>query len=238
MHDFYLSLIAMVSEIVGTTSGFGSSTFFVPAAMLVESFHFVLALTAILHVVGNLSKLVFFRGTFPIKECIPLAIPSILFTGVGAALTSFISPDLLRLCLGFALMAIAVFQTFSKYSVSKKSRFALMAVSGFFTGLVGTGGALRGAALRSLRLDKFAFVYASAFIDFGGDAFRTVVYLKNGYMDWSQWHYIPLLIIAAIVGSTTGKWILSKINQTTFERIVTLFVFISGLLLCYPKLNA
>lgn len=59
-HDFLLTFLAFISEAIGTLSGFGSSTFFVPLAILVESFTFVLALTAILHCFGNLSKILLF----------------------------------------------------------------------------------------------------------------------------------------------------------------------------------
>ena len=49
-HDIGLGFLAFISETVGTVSGFGSSTFFVPMAVFLESFHMVLALTAILHI--------------------------------------------------------------------------------------------------------------------------------------------------------------------------------------------
>lgn len=231
-HDLALSLIALISEIIGTVSGFGSSTFFVPAATLVESFHFVLALTAILHVLGNSSKIVLFWRRFPIKDCLPLAIPFIVFTGIGAALTSVLPVDRLRVVLGIALMIIAISHIIpAKLTLSKKLNTVLMGVSGFFTGLVGTGGALRGSALRSMRLERNAFVFVSSFIDFGGDALRAGMYIRDGYMDWSQWYYIPLLAIAAISGSWSGRWILARIEQSTFEKIVTVLIFISGVTL-------
>jgi hypothetical protein len=45
---FLFFLIALLSEIVGTIGGFGSSVFFVPLAGLFFDFHTVLALTSIL----------------------------------------------------------------------------------------------------------------------------------------------------------------------------------------------
>ena len=60
MFVFLFFLIALLSEIVGTIGGFGSSVFFVPLAGLFFDFHTVLALTSILHVFSNAAKLVLF----------------------------------------------------------------------------------------------------------------------------------------------------------------------------------
>lgn len=228
-HDLTLSFIALFSEIIGTVSGFGSSTFFVPAAMMVESLHFVLALTAILHVISNLTKLILFKGHISFKNCLPLAFASIVFTGIGASLTSVLPVGFLHICLGIVLMVIAASHIFLKIVVSKNLSLLLTGISGFFTGLVGTGGAIRALALQSAGLEKNAFVFASSFIDFGGDAVRGAIYIRNGYMDWDQWFYIPTLVAAAVLGSLGGRWILSKIRQAIFDRIVTVLVFLSGL---------
>ncbi len=104
----------------------------------------------------------------------------------------------------------------------------LCALSGFLTGLVGTGGAIRGLALAALGLNKNIFVMLSSSMDLGGDILRTGIYLKNGYMDWSQWFYLPLLGIAAIAGSWIGQKLLNHVSQAQFEKIVMVFVFLSG----------
>ncbi len=67
-------LVALLSEIVGTVAGFGSSVFFVPLASFFFEFHQVLALTSILHVFSNAAKLVFFGrhirlGTAVVARC-------------------------------------------------------------------------------------------------------------------------------------------------------------------------
>jgi uncharacterized membrane protein YfcA len=99
-----------------------------------------------------------------------------------------------------------------------------------FTGLVGTGGALRGLALAALRVPKSTFVALSAAIDLGGDTVRSLIYIKSGLFQWNHWFYIPALMLAALLGSIVGKWALSQISQRLFERLVAVFVFLSGLL--------
>ena len=54
---FIFFLLALLAEIVGTISGFGSSILFVPLASLVLDFKVVLGITAVFHVFSNLSKI-------------------------------------------------------------------------------------------------------------------------------------------------------------------------------------
>ncbi len=96
LHDILLVSVGFLSEVLGTLSGFGSSTFFVPIAQWLESFHFVLVLTAILHTAGNISRIFYFRDFLRKDLLLKLALPSILFTGLGALLTSFVPTPLLK----------------------------------------------------------------------------------------------------------------------------------------------
>lgn len=234
IYDLALIFFAFLSELLGTLSGFGSSTFFVPAALFVESFHFVLALTAILHCFGNLSRIILFRKNFEWRLFFRLALPFIILTGVGAILTKYSDPAALKVSLGIFLILVAPVLAFGKHAMERLPIWAgviLSGVSGFLTGFVGTGGAIRGIALTALKIEKNSFVALSSSIDVGGDLLRASIYLKNGYMDWSQWFYIPLLWVAAILGARAGKKVLNRVNQTQFERIVAFFVFVSGIAL-------
>ena len=59
---FYLFLLlALLAEIVGTISGFGSSILFVPLASYFIDFKLVLGITAVFHVFSNLSKIFLFQ---------------------------------------------------------------------------------------------------------------------------------------------------------------------------------
>lgn len=234
LHDFLLATVAFFTELIGVLSGFGSSTFFVPAGLYFESFNFILALTAILHSVGNLTKLALFKKHFQKDLIFKLAIPSVLLCGLGAILSNYLNPNIFKTILGFSLIFISVFSLFFKkrfLNFSVPYATPLSALSGFLTGLIGTGGALRGVLLSSLNIEKNSFIFTSSAIDIGGDILRAFIYLFNGYMDWSQWFYIPLLGLSAFLGAVIGKKILNHIPQKYFEWIVTLFIFISGFLL-------
>ena len=231
-HDLFLVVAAFVSEVMGTLSGFGSSTFFVPIAQLFESFQFVLALTAFLHCFGNLARLWAFKSFFDRKLFFRLALPSVVMTGLGAWMLRHVDqPSFIRY-LGLALMLSALMMLVKPSFLQSQSRWLapiLMPLSGFLTGFVGTGGALRGVALSSLNLSSHLFVSVSSSVDVGGDFLRLWIYFQQGFMDWNQAWYIPALGLAAFLGTKLGKLWLNRIPKDTFHKIVAVSVGLSGL---------
>lgn len=241
LHDFLLIFTGLVSEILGTVSGFGSSTYFVPIALFFEKFTFVITITALLHTFSNAFKIWLFRHHFDPRLFLRMAVPSILFCGVGALLIPATNLDLIKSLLGFFLMSFTVLswiRSRNKSVLSDRKILILSTLSGFLTGLLGTGGALRGMALSALHIPKESFVLLSSGIDIGGDILRLGMYLSRGYMEWDQWYYIPSLLVAASIGTFIGKKILGRISQHAFEKIVYVLTFTSGLILTVNGLRS
>ena len=225
-------LLALLSEVVGTVGGFGSSVFFVPLAGLFFDFHTVLALTSILHVFSNTAKLVFFGRHVEWRLLMLLGIPSIAAVIVGAYLSARLEFKFTELILGLFLVSFSLF--FLCKPLVKLSANALNAVvgggiAGFLAGLIGTGGAIRGLVLAAFDLEKNVFVATSAAIDSGVDFSRMIVYLKNNFLGGDFYWYVPGLFLIAFVGSYTGKLLLDRIEQKTFRKIALAFVFFIGL---------
>jgi uncharacterized protein len=101
-------LIALLSEIVGTVAGFGSSVFFVPLAGFFFDFHQVLALTSILHVFSNAAKLVFFGRHIRLGLLLLLGVPSIATVIAGAYLSTKLELRFDQLILGLFLIAFSL----------------------------------------------------------------------------------------------------------------------------------
>jgi len=234
---FFLTLLA---EILGTIGGFGSSLFFVPLGQFFFDFQTVLALTGLLHVFSNTSKILLFRKTIDWKIVIWLGITSILFATGGALLTNVIDFHYTSLILGLFLICFSIFFFLNpKFSIQASLRNSVVggSVAGFLAGFIGTGGAIRGLALASFNLEKSFFVGTSAMIDFGVDVSRTIIYLNHDYLQWSMLWYIPLLLVAAIGGSYLGKQVLKKINQETFRKVTLVLILLTGISLIVEHLQ-
>ena len=107
MFTLLFFLIALLSEIVGTVAGFGSSVFFVPLAGFFFDFHQVLGLTSILHVFSNAAKLVFFGRHIRLGLLLLLGVPSVAAVIAGAYLSTKLTFKFDELVLGLFLMPSA-----------------------------------------------------------------------------------------------------------------------------------
>src|SRR5215510_4457601 len=149
-------LLALLSEIVGTVAGFGSSVFFVPLAGFFFNFHQVLALTSILHVFSNAAKLVFFGKHIRIRLLLLLGVPSVAAVIGGAYLSTILTFKFDQLILGLFLIAFSVLllcKPNARISATKLNAISAGGIAGFLWGLIGTGGALRGLALAAFNLE-------------------------------------------------------------------------------------
>ncbi len=214
-------LVALLSEVVGTVAGFGSSVFFVPLAGFFFDFHGVLALTSILHVASNTAKLIL------------LGIPSIIGVIIGAYLTTKLSFRFNELILGLFLIAFSLlllWKSNARLSPTVFNAVGAGGLAGFLAGVIGTGGALRGLALAAFDLEKSVFVATSAGIDSGVDFSRMIIYLRSGYLVPNSIVYIAGLLFTAFAGSYLGKRALDRIDQKHFRNIVLAFVLLIGLI--------
>ena len=226
------TLLALVAEIIGTISGFGSSVFFVPVAAYFFDFHSVLAITALFHVFSNLTKIYFFKRGVNWNIVLYLGIPAILFVSFGAYLSKFIESSNLEIILAFFLIGFSIlFLIAQKFVINPTNTNSVIggSISGFVAGLLGTGGAIRGMTLAAFNLNKDVFIATSAFIDFGVDLSRGVVYFSNGYMHWHDMKFVLILIVVSIVGTYIGKLVLDKVSETIFKRIVLFVILGIGL---------
>ena len=241
-NEIQFTLLAFGSEFLGTLSGFGSSTFFIPLAQIFENYHLVLVLTSALHVFGNFNRIIQFSHKLELKSILFYVVPSMLLSFFGALINPYLPVFYLQKIVAVFLIFISFYQFFFKTVESTKGlasnqwmSFLLISLSGFLTGLIGTGGALRGVALVSLGLPQATFIHLSALIDIAGDILRLGAYIYNGYMDWTHWFYLPCLAGAAFLGTRLAKKVLQKIPQEKFYKIVSVFIFISALLLLFNK---
>jgi uncharacterized membrane protein YfcA len=109
MNLFLFLVILLLSEILGTVGGFGSSVLFVPLAQFFFDFQTVLALTGLLHVFSNTAKLILFYKTINWKLVLWLGVGSIVFVVIGAWLTQLVAFTYAKTLLGIFLVGFSIF---------------------------------------------------------------------------------------------------------------------------------
>ncbi len=226
-------ILAVLAEILGTVGGFGSSVFFVPMASYFMDFQSVLGITALFHLSSNLAKIGFFRKGLNRKLIVYLGIPAVAFVVLGAFLSRYANPKFLGIGLGVFLVLFSIaFLVQKTLAMQPSKRNALIggAFSGFLAGLLGTGGAIRGATMAAFRLPKDRFIATSAIIDLGIDLSRSFVYGYNGYIHGHDLYLIPILVGVSLAGTFLGKKILDRVRQEQFQQMVLYFLLFIGLI--------
>jgi uncharacterized membrane protein YfcA len=218
---FFIS--ALISEIIGTMAGFGSSTIFLPLALLFVDFKTAIILVAIFHLFGNLSRIIFFREGFDKRIILQFGVPSIFFSILGALLIGVLPQPILKLVLGIFLITTSVsflIKPRLKIPANTSTFIAGGSVTGFITALVGTGGALRATLLQGFNIEKIKYIATAATIALATDATRIPVYISQGFLREQYFIYIPILFGIALAGSFVGRRIVKMIDQELFRKIV------------------
>ncbi|WP_162127844.1 sulfite exporter TauE/SafE family protein [Flavobacterium phycosphaerae] len=229
----YFILLALLAEVLGTVGGFGSSLFFIPIASYFLDFHSVLGVTAMFHVLSNVTKISFFHKGFDKKLIVSLGVPAVVFVILGAYLSQFIATKWLEMGLAVFLILLSLtFLIFKNIVIQPTTLNSVSGgiASGFIAGILGTGGAIRGITLAAFNLKMEVFIATSAIIDLAIDSSRTVVYGLNGYIHKDDLYLIPILLVVSIIGTFIGKKILNKISEEQFKKTVLVLILITGII--------
>lgn len=233
--DFIFLIFAFAAEVIGTIAGFGSSTIALPFSIFLFDFHTALILVAFLHLFGNLGRLGFFRSGLDKTILLRFGAPSILFTICGAFLVTYIPQEILKGILGIFLIAYTFMSWSGSLSLKPTVSMAFIGggLSGFFAGLIGTGGALRGAFLDIFGLSKERYIPTAAAIALAVDGTRLPIYLREGFLETRFYWMLPILFIIALLGSYVGRQIVSSMPQQSFRRVVLAAIFVVGVKFIY-----
>ncbi|OGG13943.1 sulfonate transporter [Candidatus Gottesmanbacteria bacterium RIFCSPHIGHO2_02_FULL_39_11] len=232
-------LFAFISEIIGTIAGFGSSTVFLPLALLFFDFKTALVLVALFHIFGNISRISFFKHGLDKHMLFIFGIPSVVLTLMGALLITYLPQEMLKGILGVFLIIYSIISLWKEDLKVRPSLFNSViggGLSGFLAGLIGTGGALRGAFLTAFGLPKEKYITTAAAIALAVDFTRIPVYFAEGFLTSQYYWYIPVLLSVALIGSFTGKQIVKQLPQKTFRKVVLSAILIIGLMFVYDLL--
>ena len=240
MEVVLIAFVVVIASSVGTLTGFGTSTLMVPVLLSFYPVGQTLLFVGIIHWFGNIWKLLLFRKGFQWKLILSFGIPGVIATYIGSSLVFNISTVLLSRILGCFLVVYVIY-LFAKSSFKIKQSLLAGAcggaLSGFFAGLFGMGGAIRGLFLTSFDLPKAVYIATAGAIALTIDITRLANYIRHDVRlpDLLLWGLL-LFVPASFLGAKVAKSIVDKIPQEHFRKIVAVFLLIMGIkLLIFPK---
>ena len=225
---------AFLVAIAATVVGFGSATMLTPLAAVFFDIKEAIVLVAFFHFFANVSRVGLFRGNV-CWRLIPLyGGPLLISCFVGAWLVRYLPSDTLRLVFGVFLVLYTLSSALSpKVTLSPRNAVAVCGglASGFLSGLLGTGGAVRTVFLEVFGLNRDSYIATNASLALMADLTRIPIYLTTGAVNPSRENImlIPLLIAVAYGGTVVGKRLAQSVPQDKFRYVVLGALFFASL---------
>lgn len=258
MEFLLLGLISLTASLLTFFSGFGLGTLLTPAFLLFFSLQEAILMTAVVHLLNGLFKLILVYKDLSLKvlkkfapsSALGALCGSYLFTGlyhlppVGqyyfkgeTYVISYPELAVALLMAGFAILELI--PSFNRKEAGKENLIAGGFISGLFGGFSGQQGALRSAFLLHAGLDKRAFIATGVATVCLVDIIRVPVYLWNSGVGFVS-NALPELsfcILCAFTGAYAGNKLLDKISLTVVRYTVCVMLMMMSFLLGTGILN-
>lgn len=252
MEYLIICLVAFLGSGLTLFSGFGLGTILVPVFAIFFPVDLAIALTAIVHFLNNIFKLILLGKHANKRVILVFGIPSVIAAFLGAYLLTVISNaeplyayaisgrvfhiTPIKLVIGLLLIFFALFDIIPKLaSLTFPPHYLFLGglLSGFFGGLSGNQGALRSAFLIRANLSKEAFIATGVVIACLIDISRLTVYSGQILKLEGEISYglVITATLAAFAGAFIGSRLVKKITIKTLQYIVATVLIIFGSLL-------
>lgn len=232
MEIFYIASLTFVAAAIGTITGFGTSTIMIPVLVIFFPPVEAIFLVAIIHWFGNIWKVTLFRSGFNLRLLVLFGIVGLVTSYLGAYISLGANEEVLLRVLGAFLAGYALFVAFqSKFKIPAGNAMAIFGggLSGFFAGMFGVGGAIRGAFLSAFDLPKAVFIATAGAIGLLVDSTRIITYFTGGAtLPRELWYGLILFIPVSFLGAQIAKKVVDRIPKNKFRIVIAVFLFVVG----------
>lgn len=241
--DFVIiSLAAFSASLLTFFSGFGLGTILLPVFAIWFPIDLSVALTAVVHFLNNIFKLVLVGKHANKSVVIRFGIPAVVSAFAGAAIlvsVSDLKPILtyemfnkafavtpVKVTIAILMFAFTFFEiipSLKNLQVDPKYLSVGGVISGFFGGLSGHQGALRSAFLIRVGLTKESFIATgtviACLIDFARIGIYSGHFSKEGFSNGAA--IIIVATLSAFTGAYVGSKVLQKVTMGAVQVIVS-----------------
>ncbi|MEI6021263.1 MAG: sulfite exporter TauE/SafE family protein [Bacteroidota bacterium] len=247
-----ICIISLVGSGLTFFSGFGLGTILMPVFALYFPLETAVALTAIVHFLNNVFKLLLVYKHANKQVVLKFGLPSVLTAIIGAYVLLHLStlPEIysynfqshlfkisgLKLILAALIIFFCLFDLIPALAnLSFNAKYLPLggALSGFFGGLSGNQGALRSAFLLRAGLNKESYIATGVLIACMIDISRLSIYAAS--FNQNLLEVDPILMIAATLSAFAGAFIgnrlIKKVTIQSFKYFVASTLIIFSILL-------
>ena len=239
LHALLLTFAGIVAGAIAAISGFGIGSILTPLLAAWIGTKLAVAVVSVPHFLGTALRFMVIRRHVDRHVLLTFGITSAAGGLMGALLHIWLRSAVLGYVLGVLLVFAGITGLTgiaARMRFSRAAGWIAGALSGIFGGLVGNQGGIRSAALFGFNLQRDAFVATATAIALLVDVFRMPVYAALQLHEIvAQWPLAAIATAGVIVGTLWGKWVLQRIPQNVFRRIVAGIILALGIwMLVHP----
>ncbi|HSY12118.1 MAG TPA: sulfite exporter TauE/SafE family protein [Verrucomicrobiae bacterium] len=238
-HTLLLTLAGMVAGAIAAISGFGIGSILTPLLAAWVGTKLAVALVSIPHFLGTAMRFAVIRQHVNRGVLWSFGITSAIGGLLGALLHVWLRSAVLGYVLGVLLIFAGITGLTglaSRIRFGRTTAWIAGTLSGTFGGLVGNQGGIRSAALLGFDLQRDEFVATATAIALLVDVCRMPVYTTTQFSQMvAEWPVILIATVGVLIGTLSGKWMLSRIPQNFFRVMVAGIVLALGIwMLAHP----
>jgi uncharacterized protein len=240
-----ISLAAIIASGLTLFSGFGLGTLLMPVFAIFFPVEIAIALTAIVHFLNNLFKLLLVGRYTDRSVALRFGLPAIISAFIGAKLLIFLSGlqplatyhifsrsqdiEPVKVVVALLLVVFAVTELVPRFSEMSFDRKYLPLggfLSGFFGGLSGNQGALRSPFLLKAGLGRESYIATGVVIACMVDFTRLAVYGSH-FSKAGGTENLALLAVAtlsAFLGAFIGSRLMKKVTMRAIQILVAIML--------------
>lgn len=252
MEFFLLPGIAFLASLLTLFSGFGLGTILLPVFAIFFPLSISIALTAIIHFINNIFKVIVLGKYANISIVVRFGLPALVSAFFGAWILKYLSDikpifnysinsnafsiTVLKMIIGVLIILFALLDLIpklQKIQFDEKYLFIGGLLSGLFGGLSGNQGALRSSFLVKCNLSKEGFIGTGVVIACMVDISRLIAYSSffSKVILNENILLLVLTILFSLLGVLFGNRLLKKITYESIQKIVGSMLILFGILL-------
>ncbi len=238
MNIMAVAALTCIVSIIDMVVGFGTSTLMVPVLIFFVSPLDALFISGVIDFFNNVWKIALFPRKIDWSVAIPFSIAGAIGAFIGAAVMFALPVMFFKKALGALLITYVIYSSYKPtFSIPKNNIMSSVGglLYGFFAGLIGMGGPIRGACLTGFNLSKGMYAATNGVIAGFVDAARVGAYFLHGNGIRS---INFLLILAGFIGlsflsALVGRQLINKLDPATFRKIIMVFLLVIGVRLLF-----
>jgi len=226
------ALIAFGGGVVSSTFGIGGAFIIIPLSALIIPLKKSIAILAFFFIAGDIAKSIVFWKDIDWRATNLLwigAIPGVLFGSLS--LVKF-PVDIVQKILGLMILLYVV-NSYTGFIEKIKVGSSMIVVGGFlygfFSGIIGTGAAIKGAILLQLGLRKEKFIGTMSVNAVILNLVKILVYSKYTLIGRDDLWVIALLMITSVLAVLTGRFFVKRVSATVFRNVVLGILLLSSI---------